>query len=142
MTNENKVGAAHAAGFSPPEKIITILQVDDSEVFLEAAKEFLSSQTGFRLVGQARSGEEAIEQFAALSPDLVLLDLFMPGMNGLDTTRRLKAQPGAPKIIIVSMHNGSAYRSVALVAGADAFLSKQQFTKELPGLLKNLFSQD
>lgn len=142
MTNENRVNAEPEAGFSQPKKIITILHVDDSEVFLEAAKEVLSRQAGFRLVGQARSGEEAIEQVAALSPDLVLTDLFMPGMNGLDTTRHLKAQPGAPKVVVVSMHSGSAYRSAALVAGADAFLSKQQFTNDLPAVLKNLFPQE
>jgi CheY-like chemotaxis protein len=74
---------------------IRMLMVDDSPTFLDAATTFLSRVPRFEVVGRALSGEEALEQVHQLQPDLVLLDLAMPGMDGLEVTRRLKAQSGA-----------------------------------------------
>jgi CheY-like chemotaxis protein len=74
-----------------------------------------------------------------LRPDLVLVDWMMPGMNGLDTARALKALPEAPKVVLVSLLNGPECIADAQAAGADAFLFKGELTEQLPGLLQGLF---
>jgi CheY-like chemotaxis protein len=79
-----------------------VLLVDDNQDFLKAAKRFLRTVPGLELVGQATSGEQALELTAALHPDLVLMDFAMPGMNGPAATLRIKQQPNAPKVIILT----------------------------------------
>ena len=117
-----------------------VLLVDDNQDFMKAAKRFLRGVPGLELVGQANSGEQALELSAALHPDLVVMDLAMPGMNGLAATRRIKQQPNAPKVVIVTLHTHSALRALACDAGADGFLQKDHFVDELPRLLAALFA--
>ncbi|MBI4278559.1 MAG: response regulator, partial [Armatimonadetes bacterium] len=75
-----------------------------------------------------------------LRPDLVIMDLTMPGMNGLEATRRLKARPGAPRVVILSLHDSEAHRAVAAAAGADAYASKSEFGDALLGLIQALLA--
>lgn len=91
------------------------------------------------IVGQASSGREAIELTKTLNPDLVLMDLSMPQMNGLEATRHLKAHADAPKIIIVTLHNGLAYQVAAREVGADGFVNKSDFADGLLPVIQKLF---
>jgi DNA-binding NarL/FixJ family response regulator len=116
-----------------------VLLVDDNQDFLKAAKRFLRAVPGLELAGEATSGEQAIELSAALQPDLVLMDFAMPGMNGLAATLRIKQQPNAPKVIMVTLHTHAALRALANEAGADGFLQKEDLVLELPRLLAPLF---
>ena len=116
-----------------------VLLVDDNQDFLKAAKRFLRAVPGLELMGEATSGEQALELSAALHPDLVLMDVAMPGMNGLAATLRIKQQPNAPKVIIVTLHTHSAFGALANEAGADGFLQKEDLVVELPRLLASLF---
>ena len=117
-----------------------VLLVDDSPVFLKAAERFLlHGVPGFELAGKTTSGEEAITMVAALRPDLVLMDFVMPGMNGLEATRRIKQRHDAPKVIVVTLYNELTYRVLAMDAGADGFLPKGNLVAELPGLVTSLF---
>lgn len=116
-----------------------VLLVDDNQDFLKAAKRFLRAVPGLELVGEATSGEQAVELSAALQPDLVLMDFAMPGMNGIAATQRIKQQPNAPKVIIVTLHTHAALRALAKEAGADGFLQKEDLVLELPRLLASLF---
>jgi DNA-binding NarL/FixJ family response regulator len=116
-----------------------VLLVDDNQDFLKAAKCFLRVVPGLELVGEATSGEQAVELSTALHPDLVLMDIEMPGMNGLAATLRIKQQPNAPKVIIVTLHTHSAFRALANEAGADGLLQKEHLVVELPRLLASLF---
>ncbi len=116
-----------------------VLLVDDNQDFLQAAKRFLRDVRGLELVGQATSGEQALELTAALHPDLVLMDFEMPGMNGLAAMLRIKQQPNAPKVIIVTLHTHAALCALANEAGADGFLQKDELVVELPRLLASLF---
>ena len=116
-----------------------VVLVDDSQDFLKAAKRFLRVVPGLELVGEATSGEQAVELSAALQPDLVLMDFAMPGMNGLAATQRIKRQPFAPKVIIVTLHTHAALRALAKEAGADGFLEKEDLVLELPRFLALLF---
>jgi DNA-binding NarL/FixJ family response regulator len=116
-----------------------VLLVDDNQEFLHAAKSFLRAMPGFELAGAATTAEQALELTAALHPDLVLMDISMPGMNGLAATRRIKQQPDAPKVVVVTLHSRSEFGVPANKAGADGFVQKDHFVDELPPLLVALF---
>ncbi|MCI0390916.1 MAG: response regulator transcription factor [Acidobacteria bacterium] len=117
-----------------------ILLVDDNPKFLEAASRFLSVVPEVEIVACVFSGREAVEQSAQLQPDLVLMDLVMPGMDGLAATREIKAQPDAPRVIIVTLHKHQEYRAAAEAVGADGFLSKSEFGAQLLLLIRALFT--
>jgi len=118
---------------------IRILIVDDSPAFLESASHFLAADRRLRVVGQTRSGQEALERVSDLRPDLVLMDIRMPGINGLETTRRIKSQPHPPRVIILTLYDSAEYRTVAESIGADGFLAKSDFGQRLLPLIHQLF---
>ena len=82
---------------------ITVLAVDDRQVFLRAARELIAATPGFRQVGEAESGAEALALAADLHPDLVLLDVRMPGMDGIEIARRLMASDPRTVVVLVSL---------------------------------------
>jgi two-component system invasion response regulator UvrY len=82
---------------------ITVLAVDDRAVFLRATRELIAATPGFRQVGEAASGAEALELAADLHPDLVLLDVRMPGMDGVETARRLIESDPQTVVVLVSL---------------------------------------
>ena len=86
-----------------PAQDVTVLTVDDQPVFLRAARDLISATPGFEQVGQATSGIEAVELASALEPDLVLLDVRMPDMDGLETARRLHAAHPDAVVVLISM---------------------------------------
>lgn len=86
-----------------PIRQVTVLTVDDQPVFLRAARDLIAATPGFREIGQATSGFEALELASTLDPDLVLLDVRMPGMDGLETARRLHAAHSDAVVVLVSM---------------------------------------
>ncbi len=119
---------------------LRILLVDDSPTFLESATRFLAMDARLEIIGRVLSGGEALEQVPRLCPDLVLMDLAMPGMNGLEATRRIKAQPSAPYIVILTLNDSREYRDAALAVGADGFVTKSEFGTALLPLLHSLFA--
>ena len=104
-----------------------VLLVDDDPLFLESAARLLAAEVGFTVVGRARSGRQAMDMAASTRPDLVVMDVEMPGMDGLETTRRLKARAGAPRVLLVSIHDSEARRRAAAAAGADGYVGKWEF---------------
>src|SRR6476661_4826227 len=118
---------------------LRILLVDDSAEFLESAARLLMLHEELRIVGRAASGSSALEQVAVLKPDLVLMDLAMPGMNGLETTRQIKAQPSAPRVVIMTLYDVAEYRAAARAATADGFIAKSSIRSQLLPLLASLF---
>jgi DNA-binding NarL/FixJ family response regulator len=82
---------------------VRVLAVDDQPIFLRAVRQLLRAAPGFEQVGEAGSGEEAIARVAELRPDLVLLDVRMPGMDGVETARRLLATRMPPTIVLISL---------------------------------------
>lgn len=115
-----------------------VLVVDDSPQFAAAAVRFLSEISKLEVVGQARSGREAVEQVASLHPDVVLMDMVMPEMDGLEATRRIKRSSSPPQVIILTLHDGSEYRQQARLAGADGFISKTDFGTAILPLIHDL----
>jgi CheY-like chemotaxis protein len=115
--------------------ILKILLVDDNPEFLKVAAHFLKEHGAVEVVGLAKSGGEAIRKVHDLVPDLVLMDLSMPGINGLEATRQIKALPVAPHVVILTLHDGPEIQSFAQAAGADDFVTKSDFGDYLPPLL-------
>lgn len=113
-----------------------VLVVDDSEEFREAAAAWISSQTSLELVGTARDGQEALDEVERTRPSLVLMDAFMPGMDGFEATRRIKSRPDAPFVVILSVHDGETMEREAWAAGADAFVAKSDFARAIPDRIR------
>ncbi|WP_341530810.1 response regulator transcription factor [Nostoc sp. UHCC 0302] len=118
---------------------LRILLVDDSFAFLESAARFLALDARLEIVGRVLSGEEALEQIPQLSPDLVLMDLAMPGMNGLEATRQIKAQSATPYVVVLTLNDGTEYQTAALAVGADGFVTKSEIGTALLPLIHSLF---
>lgn len=119
---------------------VRILLVDDSAEFLASAADYLAAQPDLHVIGRAQSGQAALEQTAALRPDLVLMDIAMPGLNGLETTRQIKARPTPPRVIILTLHDNPEYRSAAAGVQADGFVAKSDFGVQLLPLIRSLFA--
>jgi DNA-binding NarL/FixJ family response regulator len=118
---------------------VRVLLADDNPAFTRAAKSFLNSQPNLEVVASAASAVEAMDLVATLKPDLILMDVVMPGMSGLDATRLIKQGVDAPKIIILTLHKAVAYRIKADAVGADGFITKDNLVTELPPLIGSLF---
>jgi len=106
-------------------KPITILLVDDHKVVREGLRGMLDLEDDLAVVGAAKNGRQGVSMAAALLPDVILMDIAMPGINGLAAPRPgLQTHPG-PKIIMLTAHNDEAYATSATAAGASGFLLKQ-----------------
>jgi two-component system response regulator DegU len=119
---------------------VRVLLVDDSEEFLNSAAGFLAMDPEVEVIGQARSGAEAIEQALLLRPDLILMDAAMPGMSGFEATKEIKSLPDPPLVIIVTMHDNAEYQALAKSAKADDFVGKPDFGDTVMPLIEKLFS--
>ena len=116
---------------------VGVLTVDDLAVFRMAAVDVIAATPGFEAVGEAASGEEALGLSETLQPDLVLIDVRMPGMDGIETSRRLTAQQPAVVVVLISLEAAFAFLTEARSSGAATFVRKQDFC---PMLLTRLWS--
>jgi len=104
---------------------VTILIVDDNTGLRALMREIVAEASDLHVVGEAADGAEAMRLAQELRPDVMLLDLVMPGGNGLEVLRWVKAERPEIKVIIVTVHAEDAYRQAAEASGADAFLLKK-----------------
>jgi len=111
-----------------PANLVRVLLVDDQEPFRSAARMVLEMTDGFELVGEAADGEQALELADRLAPQLVLMDIHMPGLDGIETTRRLLHR--YPDVRVVALSTYDEYEQGAIDAGAVAFVSKSAFSPE------------
>jgi DNA-binding NarL/FixJ family response regulator len=116
--------------------MLSVLLVDDHEGFINAAIRHLRRLDWVDVVGSAGNGIEAIAQCEALRPDVVLMDLAMPEMGGLQATRLIKAQDAPPFVVIASHFDDAEHREHALRAGADAFVSKLSYIHDVIPILE------
>jgi DNA-binding NarL/FixJ family response regulator len=116
---------------------VTVLIVDDQASSRTAARGVVAATPGFDAVGEAASGEEALETARALEPDLVLVDVVMPGLDGLETSARLGvAVPGS--VVVLVSADGDVPSVERAAAGAAAFVHKEAFT---PGALRAIWDE-
>jgi DNA-binding NarL/FixJ family response regulator len=109
------------------ETNVRVLIVDDQEPFRSAARMVVEMSDGFEVAGEAESGEHGVELAAQLQPDLVLMDVYLPGIDGLEATRRITAVDAAPRVLVMSTHESEEFAEAAIGAGAIAFIAKSQF---------------
>ena len=112
-------------------KPIRILAVDDHPIFRQGISGLLAGQEDMNLVAEAANGQEAIQQFRAHRPDITLMDLQMPEMNGLDAMMAIRSDFPDAKIIVLTTYTGDVQVLRALKAGARAYLIKNLLYKEL-----------
>lgn len=121
---------------STVQRTRTVLVVDDQAAFRDAAELVVELAEGFELVGHAVTGEEAVDHVVELDPDVVLMDVNLPGIDGFETTRRLLALRPGTTVLVLSTYSGDEYADRARDAGAVAFVSKGDFgpddLEELP----------
>jgi len=109
---------------------VRVLIVDDQLPFREASRMVVEMTDGFEVAGEAENGEEAVELSANLRPDLVLMDVQMPGIDGLEATRRITATDDPPHVLVMSTHESENYEEPALAAGALGFVPKSAFSMD------------
>ncbi len=112
-------------------KPMRILLVDDNQAFLALSLRLLSSLDDVEVIAWGYDGLDGVRLAEELCPDLVIMDLDMPGMGGLQATRLIKAQHQPPLIAIASYHDDVERREHAAAAGADGFISKDEFEKQI-----------
>src|SRR5882672_132914 len=117
-----------------------ILIVDDNPNIRYLLRVFIESQTPFKICGEASHGTEAIEQAKKLQPDLVLLDLAMPVLNGVEATAVLRGMMPRTKLVLFSMHFDNIPKSLSAVIGVDLTLSKSDGITKLGDHLKALLA--
>jgi len=106
---------------------VRVLIVDDQEPFRLAARMVVDVTEGFDVVGEAETGEDAVTMAADLAPDLVLMDVNLPGIDGLEATRRILAADGAPVVLLLSTYEEEEYAPRAAECGAAAYIPKAVF---------------
>ena len=119
-----------------PRVGVGVMTVDDHAAFRQAAREVIEATDGFEYLGEAGSGEEALALAVELDPDLVLVDIRMPGIDGFETARPLSAAHPAATVVLISTERLEEHPSGDELFGAAAFVRKEDFG---PAMLKRLW---
>jgi NarL family two-component system response regulator LiaR len=113
----------------------SILIADDHEVVRSGIRSYLEKISDFHVVGEASSGEEAVSMVGELIPDIVLLDLIMPGMDGIETTRRVRQISPRTKVVVLTSYHEDVHIFPALKAGATSYILKDMKMDKLVDVL-------
>jgi two-component system, NarL family, response regulator NreC len=120
------------------ENKLSIVLADDHTILREGLRALLTANSNFEIVGEARDGREAVRCVEKLGPDLLLMDLSMPRMSGMDAIQEIKKRYPATKIIALTVHKTEEYLLATLQAGADGFVLKDATHDELIMAIKNV----
>jgi len=118
---------------------IRILIADDSAAFRNAVGQFLEQLPQVEVIGIAEDGEHALTLAASTRPDLVLMDMKMPRLNGLQATRKIRAEFPGVRVIMITLHDSEELKAASVAAGAERLILKRSLRDELPGALAQLF---
>jgi two-component system response regulator NreC len=105
-------------------KTIRVLLAEDHTIVREGLKALLNATADLEVVGEVEDGRAAVDAVTRMQPDVVVMDLNMPKLNGVDATREIREKVGAPKVVILSMYDGEEYVRPAIRAGASGYLLK------------------
>src|SRR3954465_4239377 len=106
---------------------VRVLIVDDKEPFRQAGRMVVDLTDGFEVVGEAETGEDSVTMAQDLQPDLVLMDVNLPGINGLDATRQTLGSPHTVVVLLLSTYEEAEYAPRAAECGASAYIPKSSF---------------
>ena len=120
-------------------KKITILIAEDHVVVRESIRQFLEREAKLEVVGEASDGEEAVQMANQLKPDVIIMDISMPKLNGIEATRRIKAQQPSATILILTAYDYEQYIFPLLEAGAAGYLLKDISGRELVSAIETVY---
>jgi len=121
---------------------IKVLIVDDHALLREGIRSLLASHDDIEVVGEAANGSEAIEKVREVDPDVILMDIAMPVMDGLEATRRIRKQNPNIKIIILTQYDRKDYVLSSIKSGASGFIPKNVIISELVSAIRTAYSGD
>jgi two-component system nitrate/nitrite response regulator NarL len=130
------------AKVSATKQTIRVLVADDHPVVRKGLHSCLSKQEGLKIVGEATTGEEAVQKALALAPDVVLMDISMPRMSGLMATQTLRQEAPHIKVLVLSVHNNRDYIFRIIQAGAHGYVSKESSPDELLKAIQSVHTGD
>lgn len=117
---------------------IQIILIDDHEIVREGLRSFLSSEDGLLVVGEAADADTGVNLYKALSPHIVVMDLRLPGKNGIQATREIVDFDPSARVIVITTADGEAHIHAALEAGAWAYLQKDALRKEIVSAIRTV----
>ncbi|MBE3575734.1 MAG: response regulator transcription factor [Firmicutes bacterium] len=118
---------------------IRVLLADDHALVREGIRSLLEADPDFTVVGEAEDGQAALDQALSLKPDVILLDIAMPGVSGLQAVAELKKQLPGTRVLILSMHENEEYILETFRLGADGYILKRAATEELKDAIRSVF---
>ena len=124
------------------DRVINILLADDHTIVRQGLKLILSAHSDLHVVGEAANGKEAVELAAKLKPDIVLLDVAMPELNGMEATRKMVEANPRLRVLILSMHKEAVYVRETLRAGARGYILKDAIDTELLNAVRSVARGD
>ena len=117
---------------------ITILLVDDHPLFRKGLRLLFDEERDMKVVGEAGDGEEAISRVRELSPDVVVMDISMPGLNGIEATRQILTEAPETKVLALSIQGGKQFVKDMLEAGAAGYILKDSVPEELTDAVRKV----
>ena len=115
---------------------VRIILADDHQIILDGLKMLIDDMDGIEIVGEAANGREAVRLVKEHEPDIIIIDVAMPELNGIEATRQISSECPKVKIIVLSMHSEKRFVSLMFKAGAKAYLSKENAFKELSSAIR------
>ena len=119
---------------------ITVFLADDHGVVREGLKMLLETEQDIKVVGSADNGKDAVSRIKDLNPDIAIIDIAMPGLNGIEVTAQVREKSAATKCIILSMHSTSEHIFRSFKAGAQGYLLKESAGSEVIGAVRSVYA--
>ena len=121
---------------------IKVLVVDDHAILRDGIRALLGLHDDIEIVGEASEGKEAIEKTRELAPDVIVMDIAMPGMDGLEATRRIRKKNPKVKVLILTQHDNREYILSAIKAGTTGFIPKRALGSDLISAIRTVYKGD